>query len=125
MIILYWIVVLRFLLYPQRTKGFKTRLHRSDHFTKHRERLRLPGGWLYEVVYERMADDFVTRRIAGRNQDEFTRRWNGDVVRYDLNRNVLGIRDRAMFIKTHYRLDPSVHGFPTNLDYYLSEKGKA
>ena len=117
-------LILRFAFYRMRTSGFKSRTHRADHFEKHRRRLSIPPGLLYEVLYERMADDFLSERLNG-TSDEFTRRWNLDVVRFDRRRDVLACRTGGIvFVKSCYRPDPLVHGFPTNWDYYLSEKAK-
>ena len=56
---------------------------------------------------------------------EFIRPWNGDVVRYDEAKDVFAVVTRKGQIKTCYRPEPGFHGWPTNLDYYLSERGKA
>lgn len=101
------------------TRGFRSALHRSDHFQVHGVGLGLIG----EDDYEAFADWFLRQpRPAG--VEEFIRQRNGDLVRYDEAGNVFAILARDRFIKTCYRPDPSVHGERTNLDYYLKEKAK-
>lgn len=123
-ILLRGVTLLRFLLYAKRSRGFKSRTHRADHFGKHRKRLDIPGGLLYEVIYERMADDFIESKL-NKDSDEFARRRNGDVVRYDSRADLLGIKGSQVFIKTYFRPDPAVHGFANNLAYYFSERANA
>ena len=118
------VTTLRFVFYRKRTLGFASRIHRADHFQRHRRRLGIPPGLLYEVIYEKMADVFIGNPLGPRS-DEFSRRWNGDVVRYDKKADVFAIKTTRAVIKTYYRPDPAVHGLPTNWDYYLSEKAKA
>jgi pyocin large subunit-like protein len=101
------------------TRGFRSPLQRSDHFTSHGKRL----GAATEGEYEKLADQFLGMPMPGTAR-QFTRPWNGDLVRYDLGSEMFGILDRDGFIKTCYRPDPSIHGEATNLDYYLAEKGK-
>jgi pyocin large subunit-like protein len=103
----------------QYTRGFRSTLHRSDHYTAHGARL----GVATESEYEALADAIFGPPDSSTRQ--FIRPWNGDLVRYDEAREVFGIMDRDGFIKTCYRPDPLVHGEATNLDYYLSEEAKA
>jgi hypothetical protein len=118
------IILLRFLLYAKRTGGFRSRIERADHFTKHRKRLRIPGGFVYEIIYERMADRFLGNPLD-MNCEEFTRLRNGDKVRYDKKSDVFGIKDHAIRIKTYFCPNPAVHLQGTNHAYYLFEKGRA
>jgi filamentous hemagglutinin len=77
-----------------------------------------------EEDYEALADEFLGTPplLTAR---EFTRPWNGDLVRYDEASEVFAILDCDGFIKTCYRPDPMIHGEPTNLAYYLAEEGKS
>ena len=118
------ITLLRFfLLTTHHTRGFKSRLHRADHFKKHRQRLRLPEGELYERIYERIADGFLGRPLNPTSQ-EFVRPWNNDLFRYDIKHDVVGLMDRNIYIKTYFRPHPSEHGFATNRAYFDSERAK-
>lgn len=117
-------MLLRFCLFRDRyTLGFKSPLHRADHFKRHRTRLQIPDGKLYERIYERIADRFLGLPKSS-NAVEFSRPWNDDLFRYDKKRNVMGILDRNTYIKTYFRPDPSKHGLATNMDYFNSERAK-
>jgi pyocin large subunit-like protein len=103
----------------QYTRGFRSFLRRSDHFGDHGKRL----GVATEQEYETLADTMfgpISPTIR-----QFTRSWNGDLVRYDEVKDVFAIKDGDGFLKTCYRPDPFFHGEATNLDYYLSEEAKA
>jgi pyocin large subunit-like protein len=104
---------------PTHTRGFKTLLHRSDHFTAHGARL----GVATEQSYEEFADAIFG--LPPSSVLEFRRPWNGELVRYDQVREVFAVRDSHGFIKTCYNPEPLVHGCATNLDYYLEEEAKA
>jgi hypothetical protein len=103
-------------------------MERADHFKKHRKRLGIPGGFVFEIVYERIADQFLGSPLNS-DSEEFTRihgaTRNGDVVRYDKRRDVFGIKDRAVRIKTYYRPDPAKHLQGNNYSYYVFERGRA
>jgi len=101
----------------QYTRGFRSILHRSDHFSNHGARL----GIVTEEEYEEFADAFLGKPCSPTGR-QFIRPWNGDLVRYDEGVDVFGILDRDRFIKTCYRPDPLYHGEASNLDYYLSEE---
>jgi hypothetical protein len=103
----------------QYTRGFRSLLHRADHFTAHGARL----GIATEQEYETLADSIFGPPFSALRQ--FTRSWNADLVRYDEPREVFAILDRDRFIKTCYRPDPLIHGEATNLDYYFGEEAKA
>jgi pyocin large subunit-like protein len=99
------------------TFGFRTPLDLADHFQDHGLRL----GIATEGDYETFADSFLCP-ICPPTGRQFTRRRNGDIVRYDQTADVFGVKAGDGFIKTCYIPDPARHGFPTNLDYYLSEE---
>ena len=102
------------------TRGFKSALHRADHFKAHGARL----GIASEEEYEAFAEDFL-RPDPPVSVRQFVRPWNGDLVRYDEVVDVFGILGSDRFIKTCYRPDPQFHGAETNLAYYLEEEAKA
>lgn len=101
------------------TRGFLSPLHRADHFKNHGARL----GIMTEEEYEIFADDFL-RNPCPASAVQFTRRWNGDLVRYDQVADVFAVLRKDRFIKTCYCPDPAFHGELTNLDYYWSEAAK-
>jgi len=45
-------------------------------------------------------------------------RANGDVARYDPASEAFGIVKPDGTIRTFYKPDPAVHGYPINLDYF-------
>lgn len=102
------------------TRGFKSALHKSDHFSAHGARL----GVLTEEEYEILADNFLGPATSATTR-QHRRSWNGDLVRYDEVVDVFAVLDCDGFIKTCYRPDPRVHRARTNLDYYLDEEENA
>jgi pyocin large subunit-like protein len=101
----------------RQTRGFRSILHRSDHFTAHGKRL----GIATEEEYEEFADRFLGTPCPATAR-QFTRVWNGDLVRYDEVSDVFGVLGADRFIRTCYRPDPRYHGEASNLQYYLSEE---
>src|SRR5271170_5175583 len=93
------------------TRGFRSLLHRSDHFRAHRARL----GIATEQEYETLADS-IFGPGPGSQVRQFKRSWNSDIVRYDELTDVFAILDQNRFLKTCYCPDPMVHGEATNLD---------
>jgi hypothetical protein len=76
--------------------------------------------------YEQQASDFLTNQ---ENQDilEFERVQGyraGDAVRFNPETDEFGVIRPDGTIRTYYRPNPNLHGFPTNLDYFNSEKEK-
>ena len=102
------------------TRGFLSLVARSDHFVNHGVRLGINS----EDEYESLADEFLGGPRKGTTL-QFTRRWNGDIVRYDEVDDVFGVLSGDRFVRTFYRPDPEIHGEPTNLDYYLCEEAQA
>jgi pyocin large subunit-like protein len=103
----------------QYTRGFRSLLHREDHFKVHGARLGIAAA----EYYEEFADEFLGTPCPV-TALQFIRPWNGDLVRYDESVDVFGILASDRFIKTCYRPDPLVHGEASNLDYYLEEEAK-
>jgi RHS repeat-associated protein len=48
-------------------------------------------------------------------------RTNGDIVRYNEVLDVFGVMDAGGAPRTYFVPDPAVHGYATNLDYFLSQ----
>jgi pyocin large subunit-like protein len=48
-------------------------------------------------------------------------RVNGDMVRFDPATDAFGVVMPDGTIRTYYKPDPAVHGYPRNLDYYHSQ----
>jgi len=102
------------------TRGFRSLVRRADHFKNHGPRLLIAT----EAGYEEFADWFLGQPLSSALR-QFTRPWNGDIVRYDEASDVFAILGNDGFIKTCYRPDPFFHGAATNLEYYLEEEQKA
>jgi filamentous hemagglutinin len=45
---------------------------------------------------------------------------NGDIVRYNPVTDGFGVASPTA-IRTYYKPDPAVHGYPTNLDYFNAQ----
>ena len=90
--------------------GNQSRL--EDHYERHGADF----GATDAVDYERRADGFLTGQ---RNSDTLERvRENGDVVRYNPNTDEFGVVSKDGVLRTYFKPDPSVHGRPSNLDYF-------
>jgi pyocin large subunit-like protein len=48
-------------------------------------------------------------------------RTNGDIVRFNPVTNEFGVARADGVIRTYFKPDPAVHGFPTNLDYFKAQ----
>ncbi|WP_166682983.1 polymorphic toxin-type HINT domain-containing protein [Streptomyces aquilus] len=48
-------------------------------------------------------------------------RSNGDFVRFNANTNEFGVMTSAGVMRTYYKPDPAVHGYPTNQDYFNAQ----
>lgn len=68
------------------------------------------------VDYVRQTKNFLNAPPTG----TLTRiRTNGDVVRYNPGTNTFSVMDKTGAPRTMFKPDPSIHGYPTNLDYFL------
>lgn len=87
----------------------------QDHFARHGSDFGAPSAQQYEA----MADGFLTGpRQAGVLEKT---RPNGDVIRFNPATDEFGVVSRRGIIRTYYKPDPSVHGYPTNLDYFNAQ----
>jgi filamentous hemagglutinin len=48
-------------------------------------------------------------------------RSNGDILRFDPATDAFGAVKPDGTIRTYYKANPAVHGYPTNLDYYNAQ----
>lgn len=46
---------------------------------------------------------------------------SGDRVRFDITTQEFGIVTTRGYIRTYFVPDPTLHGYPSNLDYFLSQ----
>jgi pyocin large subunit-like protein len=86
-----------------------------DHFLRHGHDFRAKSA----ADYERLADAFLNGVPTVGVMERM--RSNGDRVRYDPSTNEFGIAKPDGTIRTYFKPDPAVHGFPTNLDYFHAQ----
>lgn len=97
-----------------RHKGFDlSQLGR--HFQDHGRRL----GVASEFEYELLAKKFLNRPAGGTLLTKV--RPNGEMVRFDTITEYFGVKTSGGRIKTFYKPDPTIHGYRTNLDYFLAQ----
>ena len=70
------------------------------------------------VDYVRQARDFLHNPPSGTLSRA---RSNGDVVRYNPATNTFGVMNEAGTPRTFYKPDPSMHGYPTNMEYFNAQ----
>jgi hypothetical protein len=101
------------------TPQFATEGLLSRHFGEHGSDF----GATTASEYEQQAARFLTEQDP--NILEFTRTKGyriGDTVRFNPDTDEFGVITSNGSIRTYYRPDPKLHGRPTNLDYFNSEK---
>ena len=85
-----------------------------DHFARHGADF----GANSAAEYESMASDFLTGDLNGLEGT----RLNGELVRFNPATDEFGVlKADGSTIKTYFKPDPAVHGYPTNLDYFNSQ----
>ncbi|HEY3940443.1 MAG TPA: hypothetical protein VGL97_23650 [Bryobacteraceae bacterium] len=72
-----------------------------------------------EAEYQQQASDFLTR-IKPQGVLEKIRP-NGDIVRYNPATEEFGVLSKSGAVRTYYKPDPAIHGYPTNLDYFNAQ----
>jgi len=87
----------------------------QDHYVRHGNDF----GAKNAKQYQYQADKFLTSP-RGSNTLEKTR-LNGDIVRYNTKTQEFGVISKNGNIRTYYKPNPSVHGKPTNLDYFNAQ----
>ena len=86
-----------------------------DHYTRHGADF----GAASAAHYEQMADAFLNGCCGTGVLQKI--RANGDIVRYDSATQAFGVVKPDGTIRTYYKPDPAVHGYPTNLDYFNAQ----
>jgi hypothetical protein len=94
---------------------FASQAKLQDHFERHGSDF----GAQSPAEYQDQASNFTTGEKPAGVLEKV--RPNGDVVRYDPNTDEFGVASRDGIIRTYYKPDPSVHGYPTNMDYYNAQ----
>jgi Pretoxin HINT domain len=92
----------------------------EDHFLRHGADF----GASSEQAYVSLADDFYNSRSQHLVKTQVNKAGQVTTVRvYDPASNTFGSYNSSGAIRTFYKPDPALHGFPTNLDYWLSLQG--
>ncbi|MDY0028560.1 MAG: hypothetical protein RBR86_01315 [Pseudobdellovibrionaceae bacterium] len=99
------------------TKDLTSRENARVHFQKHGKEFAFHN----EEVYVQAANDFVTRPPEGTLT---IKQIDGDRVFYDPQRNWFAVVSYKGQIRTFYRLDPKVHGFESNVDYFNAQASR-
>jgi len=98
---------------PSATFGSQEKL--IDHFKRHGSDF----GAKSPAEYEQQASAFLTGPLPT-GAFEKTRP-NGDLVRYNPATEEFGVLSKDGVIRTYFKPDPAIHGYPTNLDYYNAQ----
>jgi hypothetical protein len=86
----------------------------QDHFARHGGDF----GAATATEYQGQADAFLTGPKPSGALEKI--RPNGDIVRYNPVTDEFGVASPTA-IRTYYKPDPAVHGYPTNLDYFNAQ----
>lgn len=86
----------------------------------------LEFGPISQQGYLHQARAFLNRRANGVRIQECYRgiAWGasaGDLVRFDITTQEFGIVTARGYIRTYFLPAPSLHGYPSNFDYFLSQ----
>lgn len=84
----------------------------QDHFQRHGADF----GATTPADYEQQADTFLNGPKSSGVLEKM--RSNGDVVRYNPSTEEFGIVRQDGTIRSYFKPDPAVHGFPADLDYF-------
>lgn len=87
----------------------------SDHFRRHGGDF----GATDALDYQRRADGFLTGRRATETLERT--RPSGDVVRFNSKTDEFGVISASGTVRTYYKPNTSVHGYPTNMDYFNAQ----
>jgi filamentous hemagglutinin len=89
----------------------------QDHFTRHGGDF----GASTAAEYEQQAAGFLTGPRGAGVLEKVRPFPNGDVVRYNPATEEFGVLSPNGTIRTYFKPDPAVHGYPTNLDYFNAQ----
>jgi hypothetical protein len=98
------------------THAFGTDDNFEDHYYEHVVKCREFGD-IDRVEYNRLACEFMLGG-AGPFTVERQRRESGRILRYDEESAEFGIRSPDGVIITYHKLNPAIHGFRSNLEYF-------
>lgn len=87
----------------------------TSHFIKHGKEFPFPT----KDAYVMAAMDFVMNPPPG---TQSVVQSDGDHVYYNEQKNYFAVTNRAGKLRTFFRLDPRIHGYPTNMDYFRAQE---
>ena len=87
----------------------------AAHFKKHGHEFPFPN----QDAYIKAAMNFVLSPPPGTMSVVQS---DGDHVYYNEQRNYFAVTNRNGKIRTFFRLDPNIHGYPTNMDYFRAQE---
>ncbi len=87
----------------------------QDHFKRHGSDF----GATTAPQYQRQADGFLTDPLPSGVLEKT--RANGDVVRFNPTTDEFGVVSSTGTLRTYYKPCPTIHGHPTNLDYFNAQ----
>ena len=99
---------------PEPKPGFADAAKLQDHFDRHGGDF----GAKTPAEYEAQAKAFLTGPKPSGVLEKV--RSNGDIGRYNPTTDEFGVASPSA-IRTYFKPDPTVHGMPTNLDYFLAQ----
>ncbi|MBS0221255.1 MAG: hypothetical protein JSR91_10990, partial [Proteobacteria bacterium] len=94
---------------------------KPETLTKHFKDHGADFGATSEEDYARKAQDFLRRAQLEQLPMKVDSR--GDILVYDPTNNIFGAYNADGTTKTFYRPEPAIHGQPTNMDYWNSQRG--
>ena len=101
--------------WPTENGGFSSKDQFQEHFADHGTDF----GAQTPAEYAQQANDFLNGELGSDVLE--TMRPNGDIVRYNPITNEFGVAKADGTIRTYFSPDPSVHGLPTNRDYFNAQ----
>ena len=99
------------------TRDMSSEENAQHHFEKHGKEFDFHN----EKVYVQAANDFVTNPPEGTLT---LRQKDGDEVFYNPQKNWFAVVSYKGQIRTFYRLDPKIHGYKSNVEYFNAQAGK-
>lgn len=87
----------------------------ASHFRKHGHEFPFQS----EDAYVSAALDFVLNPPPGTLSVVQS---DGDHVYYNEQKNYFAVTNRRGKIRTFFKLDPAIHGYPTNMDYFRAQE---
>jgi hypothetical protein len=95
-------------------RGFRNEALRDSHFNDHGADFAAQTPEFYEAQGRHFFNDNDPNTLV-------RHRPNRDEVRYNPVTDEFGVMAPDNYLRTYYRPDPAIHGYPTNLDYFHAQ----